>query len=599
MKTVSILPPPWNVYRLIYKTLCQSRWILMLSFAFTVPAISSPLSCPSFSICMEEPYFDETLHLFGIDVYISNFDAVICSGIRLVIEYSNDSDIIIDETETENSAYINVSEVGGVFSFSSGEISISGGTVPLYEGIGFTGNSNQYLFTIYFSAIARTCSDFTFTDTRMIVAHPESDTYDICTGDVGNNCEPEDVCLAGFTLGGLIESPILDCDEGSDGGIPYVVVEIQESGDIELFGCESETDTYGDYECDVVADLDYRVTPNLDYNRNCGLSSLDLDIYLDHILGNDCIDYVWQLLSGDVDLDGVLSSLDLYQIQAAILSSSVTWPSWRFVPTETYNGMTVPLTCNYVGHNDVPPYDPYIDVNDVDQDYSDLDFVGIKMGDANGTCTECSDGFTGGNEVKTRTQPLSVLLKRIEGNSYSLAFEEKVKGLRILFLSFKCDQEPKILYCPFLNTANFITSYQKGVFYLSYVSLNLDGESFDQDQSFMLLQGDFSTAQSTGNSAQNELISENLISRLNLKVEIPVNPLVYPNPTSDFIIVSKSFSNSKISREFYVCDMLGEEVFHQTIPGTEIKLSLKLPPNIYTYRIDSATNHESGKLIVQ
>ncbi len=545
---------------------------------------------------MTEAYYDNDLNLFAIDVYIDGFDGIECSGISLEINYNNE-EFIIDEDATEATAYSGLENINAEnFDFSSELIEVKGIQPPLESGPQFTGSSHQLLFTIYFTATARACSYFTFGDKRMVVSFPPLD-YEICTGDIGNDCEPGEVCLVGFTLGGLIESPVIDCDGAYNGGIPGVEVFISELEEVEIFGCETETDDYGDYECDVVADLDYRVTPKHDYNYTCGISSLDLDILQDHILTTDCLEYLWQWFAGDMNGNDELSTLDLVEIQKAILEYPVDWSSWQFVPASIYNETEAP-ECYSEYHHDVPPYDPYIVVEDVDEDIPDLDFVGIKMGDLNGTCTECSS-FTSDEEILTRTPPVYINLTTESSGAYSLAFDSDVEGLEVFYLAIYFNQEPEVTSLALINSDNFITRYADGIFYISYVSFQPEGESFVKGQPILILNGNFNSISQGSTQIQNEIIYGDIYSRLNLKVKAIPQDLIYPNPTHNSLCIELASANDLGDCTISIYDLFGNLVFSQKLSSRASHIDFELIANVYVYEIQKGTASTFGKLIVQ
>ncbi len=554
-------------------------------------------TCPTFGFFLEEPYYEEFYGLWPIDVLLIDFGGLNAAGINLRIDYTN-NDIEIDQTRTEESLLSEIKEgCNGSFTFGTGTLTLGGIQPPLDEGPILTNDDSKVIFVVYFSSAAGQCSDFMFEDTELVVSFPLLNDWIACTGDVGSGCEIDNYCIPGFMLGGTIESPILDCDDSEDGGIIGIAVEIEESNNIPLFNCSTETDTYGDYECFLAEGLDYRITPVHDFNRTCGLSSLDIDIYFDHLLGTDCIDDVWTFLSGDVDQNGILNVDDLGDIQEAILEiDGVDWASWTFVPSSAYNGMSVP-SCLSMNYNVIPAYDPYIDIVDLDDEYTNLDFVGIKMGDANGTCTVCSQLFTG-EEIAVRSTSQLLDLTNVGKEEYTLSFPADIKGLEVLMLAFTCSVEPQIKWSALQNRNNFVTLFRIGIFYISYASSIDKGEHILKDQPFLVLEGNLADSKEAGSRIQNEIIVDNKLSSVDLRSRIRPLTEVYPNPTKGEIsIVLDDLGSGEIAT-ISIHSLQGTKLIEKTILEKVSAMDLRLQPGVYYYLIKSKRQARSAKLII-
>ncbi|MGB4849679.1 MAG: T9SS type A sorting domain-containing protein [Saprospiraceae bacterium] len=555
--------------------------------------------CPDFEFCMSEPFYDETEHLFGIDVSLKGFGDQYAAGIWLMIEYSNTL-FVIDQTKTEASLFGNLEDikVGLHFDIDNGVIELSGTQPPYNDGPKLTTSGEQLLFTIYYSAEAGACANFTFTMTDILVSFPTSG-YSICTGGIGSGCEPSDVCLVDFTLSGLIESPILNCENSHDGGINAIDIEFQESYDVDAFNGSAFTDAYGEYEHQVVGGLDYRITPVHDYNRNCGLSSLDIDILYDHLQCIDLVDNKWQLLSGDINHNGVLSTIDLTQILMAILEiDGVDWASWTFVSALDYNSMTLPSNC-FSNWNLVPDFNHFIDVDNVTVSVSNQDFVGIKMGDANGTCTECSNPFSGDEKVFVRSTPAEINLIETGKNEYALSFNSDVKQLEVILLAFTCDSKPEILSSPWLGKETFVTKYKDGIFYLGYIAMQQETGIFDKNEPFMILRGDFQNSISAGNLNQNEMVVNNVVSSLMIRKSKQLYYDVAPNPNNgDFSVLIQS-NDLYYKPTFTLFDAYGQRIINKSLIQPNTTFSLPLSAGIYLYQIRIGDKLRAGKLIVE
>ena len=597
MTSLSITPP----FRLgnnfsFRQSYCT--WLILLLFS---PIMNSTIQaqppCLAATFCMSAPYYDSFENLYAIDVILSDFEDEVASGIILEVNYSN-TDFIIDQEKTKESIYAGLLYILGTyemeFELDDERIDIKGFHLPSTEGPTFTGSSAQVLFTIYYSAAAGECADFTFGLTRLFWVYDPGVAYQICILDVGSGCEPSDVCMDGYTLSGNIESPVLDCNAAYNGGIPFNVVSIVESNGMPGFGCGTLTDAYGDYDCDVVADLDYRVSPDNDSDRLCGITELDFEIYRDLILQTDCLDYLWQLLAGDINESGSISTLDLVALQDAVLSTPVSWPSWTFIPTDQYNTLD-PDLCEV----DVPEYDRFIDVIGVDDDVTDLDFVGIKMGDANGTCTECDVPFTGGGEVAFRSSPVEIVMEKTGQNEFSFSFDSDISGLEILMFSIPCTEEPQLTYNAFQQTEHFITKFIDGIFYVSYLNLIEGGESFSGRSPILKMIGNFESTSEASPLIPSGLITEYFHSEILLRQIESSSLLVYPNPASNEIIVYSFSGEDSSPCIFTMYDIYGNLILSKPISMRQTSIALDFIPGLYYYKMQSLYNEVSGKLLIQ
>ncbi|MBK6946729.1 MAG: hypothetical protein IPH16_00430 [Haliscomenobacter sp.] len=82
---------------------------------------------------------------------------------------------------------------------------------------------------------------------------------------------------------------------------------------------------------------DYSVTPSRTEPANSGVTTFDLILVTQHILGNKKLASPYQLLAADVNLSGSLTTQDLIQMRKVILGVERDFShgkSWRFVPAD-------------------------------------------------------------------------------------------------------------------------------------------------------------------------------------------------------------------------------------------------------------------------
>ncbi len=124
---------------------------------------------------------------------------------------------------------------------------------------------------------------------------------------------------------------------------------------------------------------DYTIAPTLDLDPTNGVSTLDIVFITKHILGMDLLDSPYQLIAADANNSGTISTLDLVAIRKLILTLNLNFPnnqSWRFIDADyVFPDPTNPWATGFP---------EVISINNIDAD-QDVNFIGIKIGDVNGS----------------------------------------------------------------------------------------------------------------------------------------------------------------------------------------------------------------------
>ena len=125
----------------------------------------------------------------------------------------------------------------------------------------------------------------------------------------------------------------------------------------------------------------YEVTPYKDVNVLNGVSTFDLVIIQNHILGNQPLNSPYKMIAADVNRTGAVTVSDIVELRKLILLETTSFSnntSWVFVPQEyEFINPTNPLSEEY----------PTSTVIDLLETNLFADFIGIKIGDLNGTAT--------------------------------------------------------------------------------------------------------------------------------------------------------------------------------------------------------------------
>jgi len=195
---------------------------------------------------------------------------------------------------------------------------------------------------------------------------------------------------------------------------------------------------------DVIVKLDKKD----DYSN--GITTLDMVLILKHILNIQAFDSPYQSIAADVNKSNSISAADLVAIRRVILGTASTFPnnngSWRFIDAD-YN---------------------FLDSNPLDEDFpetltinlskdTDFNFIGVKVGDVNGTADHTSavdtDGLVSSEDRNTsklafQTEDMSLIM----GETYTIPFKASSQDA-IIGYQFTLNYNQDALTFESLNTS--------------------------------------------------------------------------------------------------------------------------------------------------
>ena len=164
----------------------------------------------------------------------------------------------------------------------------------------------------------------------------------------------------------------------------------------------------------------YMVTPGRDDNIENGVTTLDLVVLQQHILGVNPLTSPYKLIAADANHTGTITTTDMVEIRKVILHISQSFTnntSWRFVDA------------SYVFQDPVHPFNENfpegIPISNL-QEAAELHFVGIKVGDLNGSAQPSS--LAGGESGARSSEQLVFEITDemlTEGNVQEVAFRAK------------------------------------------------------------------------------------------------------------------------------------------------------------------------------
>ena len=139
-----------------------------------------------------------------------------------------------------------------------------------------------------------------------------------------------------------------------------------------------DTDETGTFGFDLDAGGDYSVVPSLDLDASNGVTTFDIVLITQHILGMNPLNDPLKLIAADANNSNTVTTLDVVAIRMVILQITDAFPnntSWRFVDK------------SHIFTDPTSPWDfpEVVNINNLDQELLNVDFTGIKIGDVNGS----------------------------------------------------------------------------------------------------------------------------------------------------------------------------------------------------------------------
>ena len=196
--------------------------------------------------------------------------------------------------------------------------------------------------------------------------------YDFCSTyvliqDNGMWCGP----APGPMMAGIITTEDAETLEG---------VEVSLSGQMSMM---MMTGINGSYEFeDLDEGYDYSITPYLDAEHRNGVSTFDMLLVQQHLLGIVPLGSPYKMIAADVNRTNSITTLDLIQMQRVILGIDLVFPnttSWRFIDAD----YVFPVPTN-------PWFNVFpeaVNINNLSTDLLANNFIAVKTGDVNNTAT--------------------------------------------------------------------------------------------------------------------------------------------------------------------------------------------------------------------
>jgi len=224
----------------------------------------------------------------------------------------------------------------------------------------------------------------------------------------------------------IIQDNMNVCNGGDPQGMSLVAGTIRngfdqtvESVTVAVNGAEERvliTETDGQYQFMLSQGGDYTLTPAKDRNPLNGVSTFDLVLISQHILGTKALDSPFKQIAADVNKSGTITAFDMVQLRQLILNVTTEFPnntSWRFVEA----GYTF-TSSNPAAEN----FNEFVSVNNLATNREAMDFTAVKIGDVNGSGS-ANSLLTGESRTTNGTVNLDVMDRFVEaGQSVTVEF---------------------------------------------------------------------------------------------------------------------------------------------------------------------------------
>ncbi|MDF1866029.1 MAG: T9SS type A sorting domain-containing protein [Saprospiraceae bacterium] len=214
------------------------------------------------------------------------------------------------------------------------------------------------------------------------------------------------------------------------------------------------TDPDGTFEfLNLTSGGDYTVSPEKNVDPLNGVSTYDLVLMTKHILSTQLLNSPYKMIAADVNRSNTITTFDLVELRKLILHINDDFTnntSWRFVE-KAYNFQDPqnPLS---------EQFPETIDINNLDQDILNADFIAIKVGDVNGNAqtddVESSDDRNFEEELFFQTENIDMKPKQtyridikakdfesISGFQFTLNFDPGLISFQQIIPSLICQNE--------------------------------------------------------------------------------------------------------------------------------------------------------------
>lgn len=466
--------------------------------------------------------------------------------------------------------------------------------------ISYSSNVDDTLMTF-------TCDDIGINNVEIWVTD-EEDNQDFCVTqlDIQDNMNACDDSLFVVISGGIYNE--------DDYAINGVGVSVNTT-------TSTSTDINGTFVFnDLPGGGDYSITPIKDDDLLNGVTTYDMALISKHVLNVKPLDTPYKMIAADVNKSGTITTMDLVHLRKAILHINDYFPnnnSWRFIE----NSYEFPNPDNPFFES-LPEV---INYNNLTQSSIQNDFIGIKIGDVNGSANPNNAQSL---DDRNSFQPFFLktkdkMVKKGEETIIEI-FPEKYQGLEGFQFALTFDPSKiavkDILKTALVTQANFgLTKINEGIILVSWIPANrLNGDmKKDTPLISLIVEGIENTRLSSELSVNSNILNsevylrdndENSISELRLIFEKDDNVdrlFVYqnqPNPFQNSTFIT--FNNPKSELvTFKILDYSGTVIetrtafYNSGLNTIEVNWQDKVGAGVFIYQLETNSEVISKKMI--
>ena len=348
---------------------------------------------------------------------------------------------------------------------------------------------------------------------------------------------------------------------------------------------------------------DFSCNKNNDSISNNGISTLDILLIQNHILGNGLLTSPYKIIAADVNHSNSISTLDILFIQQLILQINNGYPGhdmWRFIDA----------SYSFANPNQPFGFNENILAPSVSQN-TNIEFIGMKLGDVNNTWDNSIPRIGSSGTLDFYTQETYDDFGNLVVSFYSENFED-IRGFQF---TIEWDKN-HLNYIDFItnNTGMMLNNNftNDGVLPILFNTENIDGQTFNKDEelfsiSFSKNSDVDSYFNITSVLTKREAYNKDLLFLIpklenNGIIEKCLQLDVFPNPFSDHLQINMLVNeNSNASLSLF--DQLGKilnKTHHQVYKGhnsISYDITKGIPNNTYYLLVETEFCKEVIKLV--
>jgi hypothetical protein len=414
------------------------------------------------------------------------------------------------------------------------------------------------------------------------------------------------------------------CNQGDFGNISGAVTTSRGSPiagvNLELTGPDAmstlQTNSDGLYESgELVSGSDYTIDPDFGsyLTHSQGVSTFDLVLMTRYILGTDVFEAPYQHLAADANNSGDISVQDIIAVSRLILGLDLEYPNqeaWVFVEAD----FIFPVNNNPWA----TAFPEVINLNNLDGEVRDADFIGIMVGDVSGN----RPGFTDDNNIRPRASAPALEVADFDleaGQTYRVDIAAgDATGLAGLQGTFSVDDRAKLLsvtsgqFAPAHLNANLLSTGELPFSYADNRSLNattpvvtLELRATADARLSEVLQLNDNRLRAEGYTAESQLTGLTIRFTGAATVTSTVALLQnQPNPVGEETVIGFQLSTAS-QASLTIRDISGRLVFEQMIDATAGINQLRINRNVLgaagvlTYTLTAGDFTATRKMVVR